>query len=325
MVSTLIKKSLVLATTAATILLSVSNAHSRDDHGIGQGDDQGGWEQPCDNPYDPSCGDSHHPGFGQTEVKTVYLGRAVRNERLRLRQLAGLNERYRGYEVVAVRAHTRPNSSGRTTAQLVVDGRIVASQINPGYQINLIPNRRLVLGSTAREVLLTIDGSTQIEEIQIELLSQGGGHDDGGGYYPPPQEPNFPPHEPPPPYQPNPPQYPGDGHHPGHGSETVEVGVYRTVYGGERIDLLQYIDLNRYYGRRIQKIVITGSSQYNVALIEVLLNSFNVGTLQFTDGYRQTQQLRLNGQDLGGAASSVVLNARGNMTIERVSLVLGGY
>ena len=331
MISNTLKKSILLAISTISVVGSVSIAHSGDGFGIGPADDNGGWVRPCDNPYDPNCSDQG-PGYGRSEVKQVYIGRSVRNERLRLRQLAGIGSEYSNYRVVAVRANTRPNSNSQTVARLVVGGRIIATEVNPGYHIDLVPSERLLLGSSNRELTLTIDGSTIIDDIQIELVSDGSG---GGDYHPPhhddPMPPQFPAPQDPnyqPPHQPNPPQYPGDGHqpgYPGHGSEIIDLGIYRSLYGNDRLDLTQYIDMYRYSGRRIQSIRVTASAQYNVALADLLMNSFNVGTLQFSGGYSQTQEIRLNNPDIGGAASSLVLSTRGNMTIERVSIVLSGY
>lgn len=318
-----LKKSILLALSTAVVIGSVSIAHSDDGFGIGPGDDDGGWLAPCDNPYDPDCADQS-PDHGYSEVKRIYVGRVVRNERLLLRQLAGIGSEYAQYRVVAVRANTRPNSSSKTIARLIVGGRVVASEVNPGYQIDLVPSERIRLGSANRELTLTIDGSTIIEDIQIELVPE---NSHGGGYPRPPHEPR-PPEFPAPPHQPNPPQYPGDGHHPGypgHGSEVLDLGVYRSMYGHDRLDLTRYIDMYRYNGRRIQSIRVTASAQHNVALADLLMNGFNVGTLQFSGGYSQTQEIRLNSPDLGGEAGSLVLNTRGNMTIERVLIVLSRY
>lgn len=166
------------------------------------------------------------------------------------------------------------------------------------------------------------DGWQQCDNPYDPNCSPNGGHHGGhpGGGYPPPHEPN-------------PPQYPGDPQYPpqyppgnpGYGSETIDLGIYRSFYGNDGVDITRYIDMNRYYGRRIRSIIITGSAQYNSALIDVVLNGYVITTLQLSGGYSQQQRVRLNGQDLGGAASSIILRTRGNLTIERVSLVLSGY
>lgn len=304
-------KSLKSTVLAILLMASVSNA---DQFGIQPGDGFNDDQHAiCDNPYDPNCGDSQ-PGYpgqpvqpdfpdyqdDQSNVKTIYLGRSVRDEVLNLRQLAGLGQAYRGWEVVSVRARTRPDSPYRTTVQLLADRRNVATQVNPGNRINLVPNQRLVLGSSVRELEMYITGSTFVDEIQIELRSSSGG---GGGY------------------NPQPPQNPGN---PGF-MPSVDLFINRTTVGNDRIDLGNYFNMHQYRGYRIEQVIVYAQAQYNVALADLLVNGFNQGTLQF-DRYMSRQNLYLNQRpDIGGAASSLVLYTRGNMTVQRVTLILSRY
>ncbi len=243
------------------------------------------------SPYDPNPGYPNYPndpGYGYNDVKRIYVNRSVRNERLPLRELAGLDSRYRGWEIVSVRAQTRPNSSSTTIAQLLVDGRIVADQRNPGYQISLYPAQRIVLGQTAQSVQLAISGSTIIDVIEIEITNNGSG-----------------------------------GYDPGYGSEQIDLNIFRTVYGTDRVDLTSYIDMYRYRGYRIESIEITARADYNVATAELMVNSFTQGSVQFSSSYAQSQILFLNQRPvLGQGADSLVLRTRGNMTIERVLIRL---
>lgn len=297
-------KSLKKSLLAVLVVSSVSNA---DQGGIGwaPGYDGGDQHHLCDNPYDPNCGSNSpdYPGQpdypdyndGQSEVKSIYVGRSVRNETLDLRRLSGIGTQYRGYEIVSVRGRTRPNSPYQTTVQLVADNRIVDTQINPGQRINLVPNRRLVIGSTVRELGLYVNGSTFIDELVIELRRSHGV-----------------------PNHPQPPQYPD---HPGY-EDRLDLYIGETVQGNDRIDVTRHIDMYQHRGRRIQKIIVEADAQYNVALAEVIINGWSAGTLQF-DNYTRSQALRLPGQpDIGGAASSIVLYTRGNMRVNRVTLVL---
>lgn len=246
--------------------------------------------------YPPSNPYPGNPGYGGTEVKRIYIGRTVNSESLRLRILAGLNRQYSGWEVVSVRASTRPVSSSTTIADLSSYGRVVARQINPGYQIYLIPQSRLVLtgdGSSydgsENSLLLSIGGATFIDTIEIELRNGG------GGYNPPP---------------------------PGYG-QNIEISLYRSVYGSERIDLTQYIDMYRYRGRIIERVLVTATSRVNTGFISLLINSFNMGQARFSGGYSQIATFHLNQQMvIGQGADSIVLNAQGDMSVERVTLVI---
>lgn len=286
----------------------------------------------CDNPYDPNCqpggypGQPNHPGHpnlpgyddGQAEVKSVYIGRSVRNEVLDLRRLAGLGVHYRGYEIVSVRARTRPDSPYTTTVQLLADGRNVATQVNPGKRIKLIPTQRVVLGST-RELEMYISGSTFIEEIAIEIRETGHHQPQ------PPQYPDYP-NYPGQPHEPLPPHYPGQPpHNPGYGQQRLDLHISRSTYSNDRINLGDYFNEHQYRGYRIEQVIVHAQAQNNVALADLLLNGFNSGTLQF-DRYSTQQSLYLhNRPDIGGAANSIVLYTRGNMYVQRVTLVLSRH
>lgn len=275
------------------------------------------------NPYEPNPYElnPYQPGHGgqgqQGQVKTIYIGRSVRNEALQLRQLAGLDSRYNGMEIRSVRANTRPDSPGQTVAQLIADGRVMAQQVNPGYQINLFPNQRLILGSTVRSLRLAISGSTYIDQIQIELAPSSGGQypppppPPGPGYPPPPQ---YPPIPPPPQYPPQPPQQ----------QQRIDLNVYRSMVGNDSLDIGQYVELSRYRGLAVTDVLITGSAQFQTSFVQLLVNSFNMGQVQFSGGYSQSQNIHLNQRPIiGQGADSLVLYTQGNMTIEHITVMLG--
>lgn len=115
------------------------------------------------NPYPSNPGQSSHI------FRSVYLSRSVYNQSIDLKTLAGLDSRYAGYRIVSVSAKTTPTDQFRTVAQLVVDGRIFASQVNPGHEINLVPQQSVMLSRYGNRVELAITGGTYIEEIRIEL------------------------------------------------------------------------------------------------------------------------------------------------------------
>ncbi|MEQ1724058.1 MAG: hypothetical protein ABL930_12855 [Pseudobdellovibrio sp.] len=242
------------------------------------------------NPYpsDPYPGNPN-PGYG-SEVKTIWIGRAVYNETLPLRALAGIGRQYDGWEVVSVRANTRPNSPYRTEVSLLSDGRVVASQVNPGYQINLVPQVRTVLDDRSN-LKLNIGGETYIEDIMIEIRYNG------GGYNPPPTNPGY--------------------------GQNIDINVYRSVYGNDRIDLTQYIDLSRYRGYTIQSVIVTATSRYNTSFVSLLINGNNMGQIAFNSSYSQQGTIYLNRPAvIGQGADSLVLYTQGDMTIERVTIVV---
>ncbi len=251
------------------------------------------------NPQPGYPSDPNYPSYGDRQVRQVYIGRSVRNERLAIGQMAGLASQYQGWEVVAVRAQTRPDSPSQTIVQLISSGRVVAEQRNPGYSLNLTPNSRVIIGGYNGSLELSIFGSTQIDTLEIELVSPNG--NGGGGYNPNPN--------------------------PGYGqSDRIDINIYRSTYGNDRVDLTSYIDMNRFRGMRIESVEIRARSDYNVAIANLLVNSFDQGGLQFSGGGSQVGTIRLNQRPvIGQDASSLVLQTRGNMTIETVVLRLSRY
>lgn len=129
--------------------------------------------QPPPNPYyppqppPPPPPPMHYPG--ERVIEPLYIGRSTANESLALFYLSRLANRYSGWQVVAIRANTVPNSPYRTVARLVSSqGRVFASQTNPGRQINLIPTSLIRVGYD--ELFLQISGSTYINQIEIEMM-----------------------------------------------------------------------------------------------------------------------------------------------------------
>ena len=121
------------------------------------------------NPSYPSYpSQPSNPSYNNV-VKRVQLQRSVSNQTIDLRRLFNLDNNYSGYRVVSVSASTTPNSPAVTIANLLVNGYVMASERNPGYEIYLAPMERVRLDSSGTRVSLGIQGSTYIQEIQIEL------------------------------------------------------------------------------------------------------------------------------------------------------------
>jgi hypothetical protein len=221
------------------------------------------------------------PGYG-SEVKRIFMNRNVVNESIDLRAFAGLGYNYAGSQVLSVRANIRP-SGYRTLAQLMIDGRIVATQMDPSYQISLYPQSPLVLDQTGRDLRLVLSGSLFVDSIDVEVRS---GINNPGG--------------------------------------NIDIPVYRSVIGNDRIDLTTLVNLSRYRGLRIQQVIVTGSTRYGSAVASLMINGLNSGSLQFMSGaYSQRQSILLpNSSMIGNGADSLVLYTSGDMTVEQVTLVV---
>lgn len=232
-------------------------------------------------------------GFGQQqrEIKYVFIGRSVYNETLALRQLAGLGQQYQGWSVTNVRARTTPNSPARTTVQLLADQRVVAQQINPGYQINLYPQYEVILGITTQRLQLFIAGSTYIDTLEIEVMRGG----NGGGYNPNPGYPGYP-------------------------NLTIQLNIQAVMGQQGHVDLNNYINQNQYRGRRIDRIEVTARAQGQLSLVDVVVAGYNSGTLQFSNGFSQTQTVFVQGAVIGQHA--LYLSTRGYMVVETVRIYL---
>jgi hypothetical protein len=201
-----------------------------------------------------------------------------------LRAYSGLGYNYSGAQVVSVRANLR-TTAYQTVAQLLLDGRVVATQMGASFEIDLYPQSPVVLDQTGSDLRLSINGNVYIDSIDIEVQSGNYSNIPGG---------------------------------------QIDFPVYRSVYGNDRIDLTNLVDLSRYRGLRIQQVVVTGTVQYGSAALSLMINGLNAGNLQFTGGgYSQRQTLWLgNSPMIGNGADSLVLYTSGDMSVEQVSLIL---
>lgn len=242
------------------------------------------------HPQPPYPGDDFGHGSGRQEQKIVYLGRQVVNEKLHLRQLTGINESYSGYTVESVVVDVR-SSSYNSEIALTADGRLQQSVYSPQGQIFLNLQYGSILDQDFRRLQLDVRGAIDIQSITVNLR-------EGGRIG-----------------RPDRPQRPGRG---------IDVPLYisRRLYGNDRLDVTQYLDMYRYRGYRIEEIMINATPVYNTALVDVLINGFNQGqSLQF-DRYNSIQTVRPYNAVIGQGADSIVLYTRGDMDVNNITLRL---
>lgn len=124
-----------------------------------------------------------------------------------------------------------------------------------------------------------------------------------------------------PPRPPGPPGYPG--YPPGYQTFSVPVYVDGFYYGYNAIDLGRYINLYQYRGYRLVAIDFTASSAYNTALVDVLVNGFQIAPTinlnQYPNNFRTFPNQYLV---IGQGADSIVLSTRGDMQLRNVFLQL---
>lgn len=126
------------------------------------------------------------------------------------------------------------------------------------------------------------------------------------------------PPRPPAPRPPAPPAYPPPGYY----GERVDIPVYRAV-GSGRIDITPYIDMYRYRGRSVERVIVRGAPRYNMSLVSLMVNTSNMGQVQFNGYYSQEQTIYLPPQlVLGYNAQTLNIFVSGDMNLELITLIL---
>jgi hypothetical protein len=245
-------------------------------------------------PYDPYRPERPErpvrPGVEQSLPKMALIMRSVRNERLALRQLAGIGREYLGSRVESVHVYLRPvrNSSARLELELnrrIEDSRFVQNdtfvELRPRSWNNEINERDTVQ--------LEVIGEVYIDRVIVNLRTRGYN-------------------------QPNPPHY---------GNEiTVPLNLpfYYPPMG--RLDLTPYIDIYRYRGMVLVGVEVTASARYNAATVEVVINSFHQGTVSLSR-FQTTQVVYpRQGFVLGESLGNLMLEPRGDASVLGVRLIL---
>jgi len=155
------------------------------DHGGwgGHGDyhhDHGGYYPPVPQPYyppgnpyypptpppPPPVDPYYPPTSSYTQTVVINIGRAVANERI---HLGSYLQGYTGWRITSVHANPIPNSGGTTVVRLAVNQYVVASQTNPGRNLNLLPSDGIIPADG--DVELWINGSTSLNTILITVES----------------------------------------------------------------------------------------------------------------------------------------------------------
>jgi hypothetical protein len=123
--------------------------------------------------------------------------------------------------------------------------------------------------------------------------------------------------------RPRPPVRPDPGPAPGYGTISVPVYVDRYMYSNDRIDIGQYVNLYQYRGYRLVAVDFTANAQYNTALIDILINSFQVAPTVNLNAYPNNFRIFANQNTyMGYGADSIVLYGRGDLYIRNVFLQL---
>lgn len=223
-------------------------------------------------------------GRGRVEQKSAYVQRRFVNQQIALRQLLGIDERYRGYTVESVIVDVR-GSGANASLDLEVNNSREDSARSPRGRLELRPRLNSEIGRDVQSLQLRIRGVVDIDMITVNLRE--GRH--GGGDF---REINLP------------------------------LFVSRRMLGADRLDLTRAIDMNRYRGYRVTAVDIDARAVHHTATLGLLINGFGQGQALTLGPYPQLQSIYLQNTILGQGAESLVLYSMGDLDVRAVNLRL---
>lgn len=178
--------------------------------------------------------------------------RTVGNESIPLREIAELGYMYNGWQIVAIRANTQVVDQHRTTVELVEDGIVHATQVNPGNQIVLYPNSLLIDANT-QNIQLRIGGYTHIESMTIELRNVRGYNIDADWGF----------------------------------AQYVDVDLNVDAYSNSFVNLNDFVNLSMFSGRILERVNVIAeipdqAAPGTVTNVHLLTAQQSLGTATFT-------------------------------------------
>lgn len=223
----------------------------------------------------------------KVEQKRIVLNRRVQNETLALRQLMGLDQKYRGYNVQRVVVDVI-RSGPRSLMTLEINGRSEDSVAAPSGQVILKTGPMKELGTEVQSLQLAISGNVFINSITVFMKDK-----DRGGPVRPGRE------------------------------EIVSLAVNNRLLGNAQLDLTRFIDMHRYNGARIVSVEVDANAAYNQALMDLFVNSVSIGRTQNVDRFLRTYTFQaIRNETLGRSATRLVLSTRGDIDIRAVRLII---
>lgn len=178
--------------------------------------------------------------------------RTVGNESIPLREIAELGYMYNGWQIISVRANTQVVDQHRTTVELVQNGIVRATQVNPGTQIVLYPNS-LVIDANTQSLELRIGGYTHIESLTIELRNTYGSNIDADWGY----------------------------------AQYVDIDLHVDAYTNSFVNLNDFLDLSMFHGRILERVNVIAeipeqAAPGTVTNVHLLTASQSLGHATFT-------------------------------------------
>lgn len=244
------------------------------------------------SPYDPPT----YPGE-QEEIRTIIINRQVQFEQIPIDRMINLHA-MQGLELTMVEVETLRTDYRDQVALLINRQNVDQQNAREGFT-ELFPAQDRIVGFDLHELDLSIQGSMYIGRVILHFqpgVDGGIGRpDDGIG-------------------RPDRPPYDRD-------LQNVFVPVNRTFFGIDRLDIGQYVSLRNFVGQRLEAIEVVADARFNNAIIDLMINGFQVGYGQSVGPQMQTIILYPGAnQMIGRGADSILLLTRGDVTIHSLNL-----
>jgi hypothetical protein len=224
------------------------------------------------------------PPPGSTDQRSVVLRQRYVNSRIQLRQLLGIDNRFDGYSIdsVVVDVH---GSTANTRMDLLINNQIQESAYTPVGRMTFHPLKPVVFGNGVRDAQtldLGIAGLSDIDAVTLNMKRPGT----------------------------SPVQI------------SVPLNIFKRMYGNDRIDLNQYLDLTQYQGMRVVSMDIVGRANAGNALLDIVIGSRNSTQGISLSETQQTFTVNLQDVVIGTAEDFVSLLNNGDLNIDTVTLKL---
>lgn len=280
----ILRKTAVLFAALAMILGAVAEAQ------MGPGRPRPPFPMPLP-PLSPGPGPSPGPlpppnQGGQRITRSIFVNRYVMNEALALRELAGLGWEFNDAILDSVQIDLRSRGDFGGLVELVLNNVVEDSVFNPQASGVLRPRGFARLGSDFYGLRLVVHDPLFIERISVTVRE--------GGAWPGPQ--------------PSP-------------QLNVPVQINAQMRGNSRIDLAGFVNLAPYRGYRIEAVTVEALASWNNALLDVVMNGFQQGTMVF-DRSNAVSRLALRGAVIGAGAENLIFLGRGDLFVKSATLHL---
>ncbi len=244
------------------------------------------------SPYDPPT----YPGE-QGEIRTIIINKQVQFQQIPIDRMVDL-QAMQGMELTMVEIETL-RTDHNDQVNLLINHQLADQQNTYEGFTELFPRQERIIGFNLHELDLSIDGSMYIGRVILHFQQgvEGGIGRPGDGIGRtdrPPFDSNL---------------------------QNVFIPVNRTFFGNDRVDIGDYISLHNYTGQRLEAIEVLAEARFSNAIIDLMINSFQVGFGKSVGPSIQTIIFYpRNNNIIGRGGDSIILLTRGDITIHHLNL-----